>query len=637
VVGQDARDSGAKSSEEVEARAQELEASTINCSPVAEATSPDPEPTSAIPEDSRTREYSPQEHALHDPMLQSTVKEDAMEQDSPNQAMSVLQQLQKLIKRVGPSAGAAPGSIGSTSPEECAQVIDGIGSAACLEAHAQSEPGSAVCLEAHAQSEPGAECHEPEAQVHVDMLQQGEAGDVVEKSEGESPGVCPAEDIPQHDQTPDPAYTTFLARRTPVLSPAKVERSRMAQSIMKTGDLNTGEACVAPLVQPAVNMTTSEDEQSGEAPLDMPGARTTPGSLDDDMNEDCSLHNSEPCALSTAVVVDDSTNVGDQNRKRASPPDGPLTPLRASLMMFQKLRAQLHKNLDVAVPDPDGEKAAVTAGPAAEERKSAGEPKTDAMLDDEDQICQQDGNHQDTMASTAAAAAVAATLVAESDRRDLHQAIQWLDEAQAALAADGIAHEVTRREQDLPPKAATDGVGQGTDEKTGGFSWMQWKQEVVEERRVKAAMLQGDAGVEVPVANPSEAAVAEIDQGVVAHVMSPISADEASQADAEDDAVNFDSATGEFEMVNTEVKMQLIDSGPRTKHFASELTRQFLALLGSRLCNFCEQLPEILTPSHIFRPRKLRPEVVELVQQCAVTPQPKVDHGIQVPDMEGQL
>ena len=47
----------------------------------------------------------------------------------------------------------------------------------------------------------------------------------------------------------------------------------------------------------------------------------------------------------------------------------------------------------------------------------------------------------------------------------------------------------------------------------------------------------------------------------------------------------------------------------------------WVASASEKLHNFCERLPQIVTPSHLFRPRKLRPEVKQLLEQC---------HGISI-------
>ena len=51
-------------------------------------------------------------------------------------------------------------------------------------------------------------------------------------------------------------------------------------------------------------------------------------------------------------------------------------------------------------------------------------------------------------------------------------------------------------------------------------------------------------------------------------------------------------------------------------HAASRVTTIISRWAASALADLWGRMPEMLTPAHLLRPRKLRPEVRELVQQC---------------------
>jgi len=57
------------------------------------------------------------------------------------------------------------------------------------------------------------------------------------------------------------------------------------------------------------------------------------------------------------------------------------------------------------------------------------------------------------------------------------------------------------------------------------------------------------------------------------------------------------------------------DTGVREPTLAQ--LNNWLNLASEKLHEFCEQLPHVVTPAHLLRPRKLRPEIKSLLQQCS--------------------
>jgi hypothetical protein len=100
----------------------------------------------------------------------------------------------------------------------------------------------------------------------------------------------------------------------------------------------------------------------------------------------------------------------------------------------------------------------------------------------------------------------------------------------------------------------------------------------------------------------------------------------------EEEEVTFDSATlfrNQGDEVNAIQQEQQntpaeTDDGRRSDEgvireptLAQTHIHDWLNLASAKLHEFCEQLPHLVTPAHLLRPRKLRPEIKLLLQQCS--------------------
>jgi len=286
---------------------------------------------------------------------------------------------------------------------------------------------------------------------------------------------------------------------------------------------------------------------------------------------------------------------GTMSASNATKHEKQLTPMRASLMAFEKLRAQLLENMVSTVRDTRicrGQESEFVDTPSSKKAPQDATVLTEpAMLDHENCLLDPGSRLEDGPGNDDACVRSRSSLAMSPST--LGSPLQTASKPDLQLVEEGAKADSKYPYSSPPCESSSDLL----DTPLGKLALS--PHESPSRRLIMDAALDSKGSM-LPAPEVQEFSVTP---SLVAITHSSVAVGDADQVNAHN-------------LVQSLAVVDVASDASLMQPHVPQQPSSWAVSASAVFYGFCERIPEILTPSHLLRPRKLRPEVKDLLGQC---------------------